>query len=54
MKSNLASKFFNRLFSNVDGESMYEVPEVSELVFWAVFLLAFLVAIVFAPLRRWL
>lgn len=57
MKFNLSSKLhssLNRLASNAESESLYEVPEASEPVFWVVFVLAFLVAIVCAPLRRWL
>jgi len=57
MKFNLSQKLhssLNRLVSNPEADSFYEVPEVSEPVFWLVFSVAFLFALVLTPLRKWL
>lgn len=55
MKFNLSSRFYahcNRLTASIENESLYEAPEVSEPIFWAVFLLVLAVAAVLAPFRR--
>lgn len=55
MKFNLFSKLhssFNRLTLNAENDSLYDVPEVSEPVFWVVFALALLIAVILAPFRK--